>query len=170
MSGDDAFLKPTETSGARYADLYEKLNKHQALLALPPEFVGGGESEVPKLMDVTRAELRAMTHEEVAEASVLVQIASFAVQRWQDRCLAVAHWASEAITHMIADEMGTLHSFAFKDRRAAAIKNNPMASKLNALKVQAEALSKDVDYLAARLEHTARVYENLSRVKLKQHG
>lgn len=153
----------------KYDELMAELDRHQRALALP-EYGQDLENEARDLLNVSRARIRGMSAEECEEAAILLQQLAFHLQRRQNRCDSTVLWCEESIRWVIAREVVVGRGYLFEERKALAIRQNAVASRLQALKVQAEVLARDIAYLSVRIENQARRFSDMAKIKGKQHG
>lgn len=170
MSGPNVSATPTGIMvDVRLNELLEELESQQRSLGLPAVNTDL-HNEATALMDVTRDGLRGMSAEHLAESAILLQRFGFYLQRRYNRCIATRNWCESGIRHAIAETVGKVTGYSLEERRPLAIRQSVVATKLNKLKVKAESLATDIEYMAVRVEYQARLFSNLAGIKVKQHG
>lgn len=168
MNGPNELSTPM-TVDDRLNELEEHLNRVEASLSLPAR-TSNYKTEATDMLEYDRQTMRSLTAEESQESAIILQGYAFYLQRQENRFKSIAGWCDENLNWVIADLVGEAKGFEYKERRPLAIKNSVAATKLTKVKTQVTAEAVQLSYLSQRVEFMARQFENLARIKNKQHG
>lgn len=121
--------------------------------------------EVEEYRNMGEAELRGLSSEDCAIASVLLQRHSAYVQRLYNRELRVFNWCESSIKLVIAHEIFEYTYCSADEKKFAAIKNSEVATKFLELQVIAKQNLDELTNLSLKISDLAKSFDNLSKMK-----
>lgn len=147
------------------AQLDKILDEYESKHGLP---TAAPKTEAEKYLTMSVDDLRHLNQEDTAYGAVALSLYGFHLQKLYNKEVSRFNWADASIRRAITSEVGQYRAASADERKALAIKNNAYASKLEEIKINAQARIDRLAYIATKVELVAERYKELQYVKNKQ--
>jgi hypothetical protein len=160
-SGGTSLPAPSAAGGAGEWDKYLDDLERRA---------GVGGLDGLKYLNLTEAEMRAMSAEECFEAAAVLGALAFKVQRVQNRFAARSDWADKQLWSKFGSSIAAVQGvYSTEERRAVVVVKNPDAQVLEKYRAAADGGFICLNYLPQRLESHCRILTAMGEMKKRRH-
>ncbi len=136
----------------------EKLDEFEVTQGLPETISFKAVNEATRLLAIEPAVILKMSKEEKEQASIILRLYSFHLQRLANREQAKVTQAKEGINKAIRGIVAGCKGYSFDERKLVAIAGNDAAQKYDQLRVQAQLKLDRLSYLSMKVMDVARGY------------
>ena len=153
--------RETNLAKERLAQLDSTLDDLLKSYGIPPKTEPN--SDVPKLLNLSRLEINKMTAEECSEAAYMVRSFAFNLQKEYNREVTRVQWANAQIDKLVCKEIEQLDKFTkYEQKRALVVNNNTYTYKLQEIVTFASARAQRIQDLADKASDIARAFNEIS--------
>lgn len=124
------------------------------------------DESVDYYMNLTREEMRRLTPEDLAEGYYILGKYSYYITKLTNKHVAVANWCASQITGVISKSIQD-YQWSFDEKKMCAIRDNEVATKLEKVRVLAQAHVDRLAYLANSIKFVASSLDSLKYVKMQ---
>lgn len=146
MSG--ASELPEEWGNEQLAKLNKMLDEYENHV----QFKTRGGFEVENYLSMTKAQLEAMTPSQCGEIAAYLSAYSIYLQQQINRETAKAQWAESNVKLLLGRLIQEFDDYAYEAKKVQAIRSSETATKLEKLRIVAQARVTALNYLPSRIE------------------
>jgi len=162
MNGEEKSIKYTANDLATKVD--ELLLEYEQGLGIKN---GNPDIKAEKYLTMSEDDIRCMSGEDAAIASITLGQYSFYLQRSINIELRRMNWATAQIDRAILGEMKNYSAGSAPERKMLAIKDNSFALSLESLRTQAQARVDQINYLSAKCDALSYRFSEYQQSKRK---